>query len=64
MSKEICVNYDESDVTCESCILNKVQNHNSCYKPVKQEQKTSMQATTNYDAAQVNHPSHYQQDGR
>lgn len=64
MSKEICVNYDESDVTCESCILNKVQNHNSCFKPVKKEQKTVMQTTTNYDDAQVNHPSHYQQDGR
>ena len=64
MSREICGNFDETDVTCESCILNKVQNHNSCYKLVKKEQKTTMQTTTNYDVAQVNHPSHYQQDGR
>ena len=64
MSREICGNYDECDVTCESCILNKVHNHNSCYKPVRKEQPIKMQNNTNVNTDQVNHPSHYQQDGR
>ena len=59
MSREICGNFDEFDVTCESCILNKVQNHNSCYKLVKKEQKTSMQNNINTD--KIN-PSHYQNE--
>lgn len=59
MSKEICGNFDETDVTCESCILNKVQNHNSCYKLVKKEQKTSMQ--NNINTNKIN-PDHYKSD--
>lgn len=63
MSKEICVNYDATDVTCESCILNKVQTHNSCYKAARKENKTIMQNTV-INTDQVNHPSHYQQEDR
>ena len=59
MSREICGNFDESDVTCVSCILNKVQTHNSCFKSVRKEQKTTMSAEINTD--KIN-PSHYKSE--
>lgn len=59
MSREICGNFDESDVTCVSCILNKVQTHNSCFKSVRKEQKTTMLTEINTD--KIN-PSHYKSE--
>ena len=51
-----CENYSEADETCEQCVLHKVMNHNSCYKPVKKESKQKVE--------HVNHPTHYNIEGR
>lgn len=69
MSREICGNFDETDVTCSDCIRNRVQRLNACYEPVKHEKpvaekENKMSEKTNVDLSQVDHPKHYQQDGR
>ena len=64
MSKEICGNFDEFDVTCSDCIRNRVQRLNACYESVKREKPTTekenkMSEKINTD--KIN-PSHYQNE--
>lgn len=46
-----CKRFDPLDRTCKDCELNGMETLNSCYIP---KEKTN----------QVNHPAHYQQEGR
>lgn len=64
MSKEICGNFDETDVTCTDCIRNRVQRLNACYVSVRKEKEQKMAENIKVDMNQVEHPSHYSQEGR
>lgn len=46
-----CMRYDGNDASCRDCALNDLEPLNSCYLPEG-------------NSSQVNHPSHYQQEGR
>lgn len=61
MSREICGNYDETDVTCTDCIRNRVQRLNACYEPVKREKEQKMAESVKVDNDKIN-PSHYQNE--
>ena len=64
MSKESCGNYDETDITCTDCIRNRVQRLNACYVSVRKEKEQKMAENSKVDMHQVEHPSHYSQEGR
>ena len=64
MSKEICGNFDATDVTCTDCIRNRVQRLNACYVSVRKEKEQKMAENIKVEADKIN-PSHYKtENGR